>query len=79
MKRFKKAHRVTVSDPELEHESLRGKSGTVQRLLMRSAEAWVCMDDDIPDSLARFPVGDERRNHVCLWPFECEPERGRSW
>jgi len=73
MERFNNSQRVRVVDPQPINESLRGKTGTVYRLLMRSREAWVRMDED-PKHLAAFFESDSRRNDVCLWPFECEPE-----
>lgn len=72
MTRFEKGRRIVVIHPISERESLRGKCGTVERLLMRSAEAWVTMDEDV-GPLASFPNGDDRHNNVCLWPEECEP------
>lgn len=65
--------RVTVNadgPPELV-----GKSGTVCRVLIRSSyEAWVNMDEAIPESVASFEEGDSRRNHVCLSAEEVEAE-----
>ena len=63
--------RVRVVHPDEDHETLRGKVGTVVRKLIRSREAWVRMDEEI-GSLAVFPSDDERHNNVCLWPDECE-------
>lgn len=51
-----------------------GKTGVVVRVLIRSVyEAWVEMDEPIPDSLANFPKGDDRRNRVQLEADECDP------
>ena len=72
MKRFKNGQRVQVVTPDQEHAKLINQCGTVVRLLIRDESAWVRMDNDPGDELARFPVGDDRRNDVNLFPDECE-------
>jgi hypothetical protein len=69
MKRFSNNQVVTVTD--VEHE-LTGKSGIVCRLRMADDGAWVAMNDPLPDHLASFPKGDSRRDHIILYPDECE-------
>lgn len=75
MQRFTNYQRVQVTDPFTDHESLRGKTGTVVRLLIRDNSAWVRMDEEIGD-LASFPADDNRHNYVELWPLECDKARG---
>lgn len=69
MKRFQNGQRVQVNRTR---PDLTGKFGTVVWLLHHDDSAWVAMDEDIPEELARFPIGDARRNHVNLWPDECD-------
>lgn len=75
LSRFTNGQRVSVVNPDDEHEALRGKAGKVVRLLMRDNSAWVQMDESLPESLGRFPVDDSRANHVNLWPDECATEK----
>lgn len=70
MNRFENGQRVTVT---AQHHPCKGKAGTVARLRRADAAAWVNMDDPLPGDLASFPRGDERRNHMMLYPDECEP------
>lgn len=77
MKTFNSISKVRVTNPDEERAALRGKTGTVVRLLIRDQSAWVIMDEPIPETLARFPKGDERHTHVNLWPDECEPAKKR--
>lgn len=70
MKYFHNGDRIVVT----EKGHLLGKHGTVVRLLIRSQEAWVRMDENLPDDLASFPEDDARHNHVLLWPDQCEKE-----
>lgn len=71
MRRFNNGQRITVVAAD---SPFIGESGTLVRLLRRSNEAWVNMDRDLPIDLRSFPDGDERKNHVCLWPQDCQPE-----
>jgi hypothetical protein len=68
MKRFQRAQRIRV----VNREPLNGKTGVVCRLLMRDDSAWVNMDEAIPEDVASFPEDDQRRNHVLLYPEDCE-------
>ena len=70
MVKFETGKRVIVTDKQ---HPCYGMAGTVYRLLMRmGGEAWIDMDHDIPDEAARFPIEDERRNHVCLFPEQAK-------
>ena len=65
--------RVVVSDPIEKHEELRGKCGTVVRLLFRNKyEAWVRMDEPLPVAIRVFGPEDDRADHVLLYYDECE-------
>ena len=73
MRGFTNGQRVVVTKPTSAHQKLKGKNGTVCHLLMRSAEAWVNMDEAVPLGVGPFAgYDDPRKNHVCLWPGECE-------
>lgn len=83
MKQFKDNQRVRFIVSKYEPSSVReewlpGKIGTVVRLRMSDDGAWVRMDDAIPDEIASFPASDKRRNHVLLYPHECEPEHRQA-
>ena len=67
LERFRLGQRVRVIGGELE-----GKTGTVVRCCIQSDEAFIDMDEPLSVALARFPEGDSRRNHIKLWPDECE-------
>ena len=73
MERFNLHGRIQVVAPDDDHLELLGRCGTITRKLMRDEYAWVNMDHPLPEHLARFPVGDSRRNHIILWPDECQP------
>ena len=49
-----------------------GKRGTVVRKRGQDDGAWIRFDEDLPDDLRSFPKGDDRQNHMMLWPDECE-------
>ena len=71
MKRFTHhGQRVRIRDHELD-----GKLGTVVRLRISDGNAWVDVDDGLPDALRQFPADDEhgRGNRIILQPHECEP------
>ena len=69
--KFNLGQRIAVNST-CDYREIVGKTGTVVRCLMRCDSAWIKMDEDIPESLASFPVGDDRRNHINLWPDDCE-------
>ena len=70
---FRGVRRVIVANPNEGHEPLRGRTGIVARKLISTPfEAWVEMDDPLPDELRRFSRGDRREKHVCLHSEECE-------
>lgn len=71
MKRFKLGEKIKVVDSD--HE-LNGKTGRVDRLRNCDEGAWVTMDDSLPENLAVFPAGDDRRNNIVLYPEHCDPE-----
>ena len=71
MERFRNNQRVRIVRPDI--PSLSGFTGTVHRLLMRDESAWIRTDQSLPESIAQFQDGDERRNDVNLFPDECEP------
>lgn len=66
MKRFRYRQRVRV----VRGEPLGGK-GTVVRLKIADDGAWVKMDT-LRDNLRVFPIGDDRQNHIELFPEMCE-------
>ena len=74
MVRFRDGMRVRVTRAmSPEQGGIKGKTGTVVRLLRRSSEeAWVEMDEPLPVSLRSFPEGDERTRHICLFDDEVE-------
>lgn len=73
IERFTTGQRIKLFFPEDDDRVfLNGKTGKVVRLLRRSQEAWIQMDEDLPLSHRVFPVGDDRRNHICIWPDEAE-------
>jgi hypothetical protein len=71
---FAGVERVRVID---EDSPIVGRCGTVHRRLHASFEAWVRMDEEIPEELRRFPLDDKhgRGNDVVLFPDECEVAR----
>lgn len=71
MKQFTLNQRVRVDRPTF---GLEGKTGRVVRCRICDDGAWIAMDEPVPDSLRRFPVGDPggREDHVVLYPSECE-------
>jgi len=71
MERFRNNQRVRITKPDI--PTLTGFTGTVRRLLMRDESAWIRTDQLLPESIAKFPEDDERRNYVNLFPDECEP------
>ena len=62
--------RVTICCEGFE---LDGRTGTVTRVRISDAGAWVDIDGGLPDALRQFPKGDEggRENHIILYPEEC--------
>lgn len=66
---FKNDLRVKVITPPL-----KGRFGNVVRLRMSDDNAWVAMDEDIPEEIRSFPANDPhgRGNHVLLSPEDCE-------
>ena len=70
MRNFTLHQRVRIIEGD---ERLLGKTGTVFRLRHADDMAFVDMDAPLPDDIARFPVGDDRRDHIKLWPDECAP------
>jgi hypothetical protein len=70
--RFHVGQRIRVKGADL-YDALAGKTGTVVRMLRRSSEeAWVEMDDHLPDDLRSFPEFDQRAKHILLYDNECE-------
>ncbi len=67
--RFRLGMRVRVTDTE---SPLVARKGTVCRMRRADDAAWIAMDDDLPEHLASFAVGDDRRNNIILWPEQCE-------
>lgn len=66
---FRNGLRIRITHPE--HPAL-GKTGTVTRLCRADDAAWVNMDEPLPVDLRHFPEGDERRDHLLLYPDEVE-------
>lgn len=52
---------------------LQGKRGRVWRVCLNSDDAWVKMDEPLPESLRSFPPGDSRCDLIKLAPECCEP------
>lgn len=84
MKRFQRGDRVRIVRIDRTEDdraviaaqkTMSGRTGTVQRVLMRDISAWVRMDDALPAGLATFPDADPRSRDLLLWPNECEPEQ----
>src|SRR5258708_2404795 len=73
--RFKNGQTVTIRNHD--HPLIR-KTGVVVRLLWRDDSAWVRMNEPLPDNLARFPKGDSRRDHILLFPEDCEQTHGTA-
>lgn len=69
MRNFSNGQRIKVNLP---HDRMHGKVGTVVRLRMGDNGAWVKMDDELPEELRSFPVGDSRDHHLLLYPEDCE-------
>lgn len=76
IERFRDGMRIRVVNPDDDHVELKGKTGTVVRLLMRDISAWVTMDEDLPENLRKFGSNDPRSRNVNIWPDECEQVRG---
>ena len=75
MTSFHNGQRVEVVEPTPEHHALKGKAGTIVRLLRRSTYgAWVEMDDELPPEIRQFPIDDGRSRHVLLFLDEVEEE-----
>jgi hypothetical protein len=68
MTMFRNSQRVIVVEPS---SPLFGKTGIVVRLRYGDHGAWVRMDENIPEAIARFSVGDDRRNDIILYPDQC--------
>jgi hypothetical protein len=68
--RFQLRQKVRVTDGY--DPRLNGMTGSVCRLLHRDSSAWIDMDQDVPSDLANFIDGDPRRNHINVFPDECE-------
>jgi hypothetical protein len=75
MERFKFNQRVRIvsQDGLSEREQLIGKLGTVVRCRYGDNGAWINMDDPLDEKLTSFPARDPRRNHILMYPEECEP------
>lgn len=61
--------RIVVTDPASPIHCMRG---SLWRPRKADDMAWFAMDEAIPANLSSFPDGDNRRNHVKLWPDQCE-------
>lgn len=72
LERFENQMRIRVVDPDEEHAPLKDHVGLVVRLRMQDESAWIRMVDPLPEGVAVFPKDDERRDHVILWPDECD-------
>jgi len=75
MRRFEKGQRIRLTTPEGDDtDDMVGQHGTVVRLGMADAQAWVNMDGPIADSIRCFSPDDPhgRGNHILLWPDQCE-------
>lgn len=75
MDSFQNNQKIIVTDAE---HPCHGKTGTVVRLRRADDAAWVRMDEDLPMDLRSFPADDERRNHIMLWPEDCEVHHQES-
>jgi hypothetical protein len=74
VERFSNGQRVKITTDALTKGiSMLGKVGTVVRIRMQDNGAWIEMDDPLPEELASFELGDNRRNHIIFYPEECEP------
>lgn len=52
---------------------LRGKAGTVSKLTRNTCgQAWLLMDDPLPQGLVTFPEGHERFNTIAIKACQCE-------
>jgi hypothetical protein len=74
MTEFTLHQRVRVRDgvgATVDHPGLAGKTGTVVEMTASRDWHWVNMDEDVPESLAWSRY--RRRNHVKLYPEDCEP------
>lgn len=67
--------RVRIDNPDAKHAALAGKIAHVTRVTFRGRgyEAWVNVEDGLPDNLRSFPAADPhgRGNHICLFADEC--------
>ena len=70
--RFNQRVRVVSQDGLDERQELIGQLGTVVRCRYGDNGAWVKMDNALDEQLTSFPVGDHRRNHILMYPEECE-------
>ena len=56
-----------------EDSPLAGKMGTFVRRVTQSSEAWVRMDEELPEALrSPFPDESRRLHNTVLFPDECE-------
>jgi hypothetical protein len=75
MNSFRNSQRVRIvaQDGLDERTFLIGKVGTVVRCRYGDNGAWIDMDEPLDENLTIFPAGDRRRNHILMYPEECEP------
>ena len=78
MKRFGNGQRVLVKAVEEDRIPIPPTLGTVRRLRMADAGAWVALDSRLEDKFHPFPADDETRStHVLAYPEDCEPAEGK--
>jgi len=69
MRNFGAAKRIRIIEPE---HGMNGQAGTIYRHRICDNGAWVAMDNEPSEHLCSFPKSDHRRNHIILYPDQCE-------
>ncbi len=70
MDTFRNCTKIIVTE---EGHAANGMEGTIARKCMADAGAWVNLPG-LPKSLASFPDGDSRRDHILLYPDQCSEQ-----
>jgi hypothetical protein len=71
VKSFQRGQRIRIEHTG--NGEIDGRTGIVERLRHCDDGAWVRMDADVPSAYRVFPDEDDRRNNLCLYPYQCEP------